>query len=96
MVLLREILNWDDLSPLHNNLITSQLMVLYLKMTMELTFWLRKNYGLRGDITKQLLHVLQSSTVLFWPLFDTKDTWSWRLNALGAAVMAARGVYKVN
>jgi hypothetical protein len=40
------------------------------------------------------LHILLSSCVLFWPLFDTSD-WSWRLNALVPAVMMARFIYKV-
>jgi hypothetical protein len=55
-------------------------------------------YGgvLTGMASRCALHLLLSSCLLFWPLFDTSsDCWSWRLNALVPAVMMARFIYKV-
>jgi len=92
MTMLRDLLHME-LSPLANNVAASQIMVLYFKIAQEVVIWFRIRSGVPTH-SKQQLHILLSTLVIFWPLFDTSD-WSWRLNALVPAVMMARFVYKV-
>jgi hypothetical protein len=92
MPLLREILHLD-LSPLANNIAASQVMVVAFKIALEGIGRWHSHFG-RTTYTKQFCHILLSTGVVFWPLFDTED-WSWRLNALVPAVMMARFFYKV-
>jgi hypothetical protein len=92
MTLLRELLHLD-LSPLANNVAASQVMVVAFKVAFEVIGRLHSRFG-ATTYTRQLFHMLLSTTVVFWPLFDTSN-WSWRLNALVPAVMMARFVYKV-
>ena len=92
MTTLRDLLHLE-LSPLVNNVVASQIMVLYFKIAQEVIIWLRIRSGV-PTYSKQQCHILLSTLVIFWPLFDTSD-WSWRLNALVPAVMIARFIYKV-
>lgn len=87
MPLLREILHLD-LSPFHNNLAASQLMVIFFKIVVEVVARLRFRF-----VTRQMVHMSLSSLIVFWPLFDT-DHWSWRLNCIVPSAMLARFVYK--
>ena len=93
MSTLRDLLGVDILSPFWNNLIVSQLMVIYYKIGSELIL----KYCIRWRLScRQALHILLSSCVLFWPLFIVRDdVWSWRLNILVPSVMMARFYYKV-
>lgn len=91
MPLLREILR-IDLDAFANNVAASQVMVLYFKLAMELVIWVRFRSGM-PLYSRQVLYMLLSSLVVFWPLFDTSN-WSWRLNALVPAVMLTRFFYK--
>lgn len=100
--------NNNTISPLVNNVMASQLMVLYFKICQETILWVHvrnssshRSSGNAGGahMARRMasrcgLHMLLSSCLLFWPLFDTSD-WSWRLNALVPAVMMTRFVYKV-
>lgn len=92
MPLLREILH-IDLSSLHNNIAASQIMVIYFKIVYELVIRWRLRLVVSGIYTRQVLHMMLSTCVVFWPLFDRSD-WSWRLNALVPAVFLARFFYK--
>jgi hypothetical protein len=92
MPLLREILHLD-LSPLVNNIAASQVMVVAFKIALEGIGRWHSRFG-QTTYTRQFCHILLSTGVIFWPLFDTQD-WSWRLNALVPAVMMARFFYKV-
>ena len=78
-------------SPLHNNIAVFFAMVLYYRMAIEFTSWIRTRFKF-GE-SRNVLHMMFSSLVIFWPFFDTSD-WSWRLNALVPAVVASRLVYK--
>lgn len=91
MTLLREFL-FLDLSPLANNIIASQLMVVVFKIALEGICRVYGRFG-HSDYTRQLTHMLMSASVVFWPLFDTQD-WSWRLNVLVPAALMSRYFYK--
>lgn len=94
MVLLRDLLLQPTWSPLTNNIAATFVMIAYFRAAIELTGWLRIRFGKSSEY-RQILHVIISSLVVFWPLFDTSD-WSWRFNAMVPAVMFSRLVYKVN
>jgi dolichol kinase len=90
MTILRDLLHWESLSALHNNVLVVALMLLYFKVSLE-TIAAR----VRGEHeTKPCIFLLLSTSVLFWPLFDDTDGWSWRLNTLLPAAMMARFVTK--
>jgi CDP-diglyceride synthetase len=63
----------------------------YFKIAIEVVCYFRVR-GYHKD-SRHVLHMVFSSLVIFWPLFDLSD-WSWRLNALVPAVMVSRLVYK--
>ena len=93
MTTLTEWLATDTLSPFWNNLLVSQLMVLYYKIGSELIL---RNCSRWRISCRQALHMLLSSCIVFWPLFVVEENdWSWRLNVVVSAAMMARFVYKV-
>ena len=96
MMILRELFHWETLSPLGNNILVSQLQVLYFKIFLETIAWWRSplHATTASNISRPFIHLLLSSTVLFWPLFDVTDNWSWRFNTLVPAVLLTRFVYK--
>ena len=72
-------------------------MVLYFKIIVELSSWIRVKFeGRNGDrISRQVLHCSMASLVIFWNYFDvTPECWSWRLNAVVPAVMLSRLIFK--
>jgi CDP-diglyceride synthetase len=79
-----------ELSPLHNNIGASLLMVIYFKIAIELICWI--NFRFKGP-SRHMYHGFLTSLVIFWPLFDTSE-WSWRLHAIVPAVMASRLLFK--
>jgi hypothetical protein len=90
------------LSPLYKNVIISQLMVVYFKITLEVLVWFVRSRTFGSHTTmmqgysKQCMYLmLSSSIIVFWPLFDTTD-WSYRLNIIVPLAMLVRLVYKVS
>lgn len=110
MTLLKVLLRQDAWTPLQNNIAACCLTVAYCKVCLEGIAWLRSLRVLAGMTnmmmmttttttanfyySKQLVYMLLSTCILFWPLFDRSD-WSWRLNAVLPAAMLCRFVYKV-
>jgi hypothetical protein len=90
---LRHALRLVDLTPLQNNLAACALTVLYFKVCLEAIYWMRAKFLLM-HYSRDLVHMLMSSCVLFWNLYDLADE-SWRLVALVPAVLMARFLYKV-
>jgi hypothetical protein len=84
-----------SLTPFQNNLAATTCMVLYGKVALEMIAWLRQRFFLPAHITKQLVYLTISFSVIFWSLFDTSD-WSWRLNAVFPTAMLVRFLYKVS
>jgi hypothetical protein len=82
-----------DLSPLQNNLAVCAITVLYFKVCLEAIYWMRARFLLM-HYSRDLVHMLMSSCVLFWNWYDASDE-SWRLAALVPAVLMARFLYKV-
>jgi CDP-diglyceride synthetase len=80
-------------TPLYNNVAVFVLMVIYYRLAMELAAWFHVRFPQFGEV-RQMLQMVFSSLVIFWPLFDRSDGWSWRFNALVPAIMASRLVYK--
>jgi CDP-diglyceride synthetase len=91
MAQLRDYLSIPTLSPQWNNIGCVLLTVLAVKGALELASSLGKQ-GKRKE-SRILIHVVLSSTIVLWPLYDTSD-WSWRLNVLVPAALAARLIYK--
>lgn len=96
MTLLKVLLRQETWTPLHNNIAACCLTVLYGKLVLEGVAWLRLRFRLTQATyySKQLVYMLLSGGILFWPLFDRSD-WSWRLNIVLPAAMLLRFVYKV-
>ena len=90
---LESIVEIDNLSPLQRNILVSFAMVVYYKSAIEFACFLRRNW-VHLALSRNFLHMSFSFLVLFWPLFDTSDGWSWKLSALLPAVVFARLVYK--
>ena len=88
----------ENLSPLSRNILASSAMVLYYKVAIELACFIRLNWADHHDVfsvlSRNVLHIAFSFSVLFWPYFDTSDGWSWKLSSLLPAVMFSRLVYK--
>jgi hypothetical protein len=93
MTILRDLLHWESLSPLHNNVLVFALMLLYFKVSLE-TIASRLAMGEHETKSKPCIFLLLSTSLFFWPLFDVNDGWSWRLNTLIPAAMMARFVSK--
>lgn len=53
------------------------------------------HHGGGNGNTRHFLQMILSSLVMFWPLYDTTDQWSWKLNIIVPAVMFCRLLYKV-
>ena len=81
-----------SLSPLHNNVASALLTVVYVKCVMELGALIRIKYG-HPELSRKFIHLCACSAVVWWPLFDTSH-WGWRLNVTVPACMAIRLVYK--
>mmetsp|Transcript_33789 Transcript_33789/g.70242 ORF Transcript_33789/g.70242 Transcript_33789/m.70242 type:complete len:250 (+) Transcript_33789:106-855(+) len=93
MKVFQELLGLDEsLSPFWNNVIVSQMMVMYYKIGSEIIF----AYSIRWRLScRQALHMLLSSCIMFWPFFEVHENdWSWRLNTLVPSVVMARFFYK--
>jgi hypothetical protein len=82
-----------DITPRQNNLAVCAVTVLYFKACLEIIYWMRARF-LMMHYSRDLVHVLMSSSVLFWNWYDDADE-SWRLVALVPAVLTARFLYKV-
>ena len=80
------------LSPLHNNVASALLTVVYVKCVMELGALIRIKYG-RPELSRKFIHLCACSAVVWWPLFDTSH-WGWRLNCTVPTCMAIRLIYK--
>jgi CDP-diglyceride synthetase len=73
-------------------------MLLYFKVALETIAWWHSIEHHRpqhttASISRPCIHLVLSSCVVFWPLFDVTD-WSWRLNTLVPAALLARFIYK--
>jgi dolichol kinase len=98
MTTLRDLLHWANLSPFAINILVSQFMLLYFKVALETIAWWHSIEHHRpqhttASISRPCIHLVLSSCVVFWPLFDVTD-WSWRLNTLVPAALLARFIYK--
>jgi hypothetical protein len=83
-----------ELSPFQSNVASCAVVVLYFKACLEAVYRLRARNWITAHYSRDLVHVLMSTSVAFWTLFDPSD-WSWRLAALVPAVLLARFLYKV-
>lgn len=97
MAVLREVLLLPQLSPLMNNVASCMIMVVFFRCAIEFASWVRARTRYTGHAVqaRQILQMSLSSSIVFWPLFDTTD-WSWRLNSVLAAAMTIRLIYKVS
>lgn len=68
-------------------------MVVYYKLALELSFWIRLRSKQGVVLSRNVLQLFFSSTVIFWPYFDPSD-WSWKFAALLPLVVLSRLVYK--
>jgi hypothetical protein len=94
MVFLRDLVRQPNWSPLTNNIAATFVTIAYFRAAIELTGWLRYRFGKSSEY-RQILHMIISTLVIFWPLFDPSD-WSWRFNVMVPAVMFSRLIYKVS
>jgi hypothetical protein len=93
MTHLRDFLRHETLSPLSNNFYVVLVTVIYLKLGMEIAYWIRWRSGKRRA-SRIVGHLCLFSVVMFWPLYDLSD-WSWRLNVIVPLSVACRFLYKV-
>ena len=91
--LLRHRVTQNPLSPVHNNVASALLTIIYVKLVMEIGAFIRVRYG-APELSRKFVHLSACSIVLFWPLFDSSH-WGWRLNVTVPAVMSLRLLYKV-
>lgn len=78
--------------PFRQNVMASIAMVLYYKFALELSCWTRLRWK-QSVVSRNVLQLFFSSTVIFWPYFDTSN-WSWKFAALLPSVVLSRLVYK--
>mmetsp|Transcript_22140 Transcript_22140/g.29133 ORF Transcript_22140/g.29133 Transcript_22140/m.29133 type:complete len:258 (+) Transcript_22140:101-874(+) len=90
--ILRDIVGLPHLSPLWNNVCSSLLTVVYMKICLEISFHFRIRWH-TSQKARRFAHISDAFIIMFWPLFDTHH-WSWRLNVLVPVVMAVRIFYK--
>lgn len=96
LVLLKNLLEQDHLTPLQNNIAVCILSILCFKLALESIAWLRMRFGIAVTLSKAAVYMaLSLMGLLFWPLFDPSDGWSWRLNTILPLAMLVRFVYKV-
>jgi len=95
MPVLRELLLMPGLSPLHNNISAAMVMVLYYRIVIEFVSKFRERFKALTFQSRQILQMSLTTSIVFWPLFDTSE-WSWRLNALLPAAMSVRMILKVS
>ncbi|GKY93475.1 hypothetical protein MPSEU_000315000 [Mayamaea pseudoterrestris] len=97
MSVLRDWILMPTMSPLMNNICVSQLHLILYKIAFVRLSQRRSNsrpYKMH-HVSRELLQILSgASTVMLWPLYDTSDDWSWRLNVILPCVVAARLSYK--
>jgi accessory gene regulator protein AgrB len=96
MTLLKVLIRQNDWSASQNNIAACVVTVVYCKIALEGIAFLRLRFGMTAaaNYSKQLVYMLLSTCILFWPLYDTND-WSWRLNAVVPTAMLVRFLYKV-
>ena len=82
----------QQLAPLQSNVVACFLMLFYFKVAIELVCLMRIRF--KRPYSRHVLHMIFSSLVMFWPLFDISDEWSWRLNVIVPAAMFCRMIYK--
>lgn len=97
MAVLREVLHLPQLTPLVNNVAAAMIMVVFFRCAIEASGWLRvrTRFTILAAHCRQMLQMNFCTSIVFWPLFDTTDDWSWRLNGVLPAAMALRMIYKV-
>lgn len=93
MAFLQDMLLWKDLSATTNNILVTQMNLIFVKICLELVNRLNNADSIRSTWTKPCIHVLLSSSIIFWPYYDTSD-WTWRFNTVVPAAMMIRFWYK--
>lgn len=92
----------EEWTPLQTNVVVCCITVLYGKLIFEFTSWVQRRRTRRrraaphmhNTSSKQMIYILWSTTIFFWPLYDRSDGWSWRLNTVFPLAVCARLVYK--
>jgi hypothetical protein len=83
----------SPLSPVWNNVLSTLITIVYVKVALEIGSFVRVKYGV-PELSRKFVHLCACSFVLFWPLFDVGH-WGWRLNVTVPVVMSLRLIYKV-
>jgi hypothetical protein len=102
--ILKRVLRHEEWTPLKTNVVVCGFTILYGKLIFEFTAWVQRRRSRRrrtvphphvqNNSSKQMLYMLWSTTIFFWPLYDRSDGWSWRLNIVFPLAVLARLVYK--
>jgi len=83
----------SPLSPVYNNVLSTLITIVYVKVALEIGTCVRTKYGV-PELSRKFAHLCACSYVIFWPLFDVGH-WGWRLNVTVPVVMSLRLLYKV-
>lgn len=87
---------WEQIpGTFRQNVMASIAMVLYYKCALEMCCWIRLhwNNNKTAVVSRNVLQLFFSSTIIFWPYFRESD-WSWKFAALLPLVILSRLVYK--
>lgn len=92
----------QPLSPMHTNIVSALLTIVYVKTILEIAAYVRSKQTTSSVVSgsggvewsRKFVHFAACSYVLFWPLFDASH-WGWRLNVTVPVVMSLRLLYKV-
>jgi hypothetical protein len=100
-MMLRDWMHGETLTPLQNNLVAVACAVIYTKIGLECIASLRLTKKFEeleqhssSSYSKCMVYILLCTSLLFWPLFDESDGWSWRLNSIVPCAMGVRFIYK--
>jgi CDP-diglyceride synthetase len=93
MTAVLQFLPWKHLSPIFNNILVLQWTLICIKICLELVNRLSSADRSRPTWTKPCIHMVLSSSLVFWPLYDTLD-WTWRFNTIVPAALMIRFWYK--
>lgn len=79
---------------LQTNILAACAMVVYYKIALEWSSFLRLHWNQPTVVSRNVLQLWFSATIVFWPKFDVSDGWSYKLAAMLPLVVLSRLIYK--